>query len=203
MNTKKTNAFDKTKAEADKFERCRGEKKHMDTNHPEQPAASTSARILRNLLFAAIAATAVYATINSQPGYKWVYNSLLKGNMEMIRQYPNLSADQKLELKLRDNYTFVRYIKNSTPQNAVIVFPDWADLRDKKSPFSNDISNKLYLSRYLYPRKVVLKSELATQPDLHPTHAAIICGVGFDLLTYPVEQKFEHGVIPIVSPHTK
>ncbi|MDR1880392.1 MAG: hypothetical protein LBQ78_05615 [Tannerellaceae bacterium] len=156
--------------------------------------------LLRNLAVAAVAGWMTFLCIEKQAGYHWVYNGLLKGNMKTIIQYPNLTVDQKNEIKLEFDYVYLRFLKNSTPENAVILYPSHEDFypKDKQSPFKQDISNKLWGLRFLYPRKLVLPSEMETNRYARDiTHVAIVNGRGYERLNYTVDDMHEHAVLPV------
>jgi hypothetical protein len=133
--------------------------------------------LLRNLAVAVVAGWMTFLCIEKQAGYNWVYNGLLKGNMKTITQYPNLTVDQKNEMKLGFDYLYLRYLKNSTPEDAVILYPSREDFypKDKQSPFKQDIGNKLWGLRFLYPRKLVLPSEMETNRYAREDHPRSDC----------------------------
>ncbi|MDR0769362.1 MAG: hypothetical protein LBE71_05615, partial [Dysgonamonadaceae bacterium] len=67
-----------------------------------------------------------------------------------------------------------------------------------ESPFKQDVSNKLWALRVLYPRKLVTPSEMETNryaKDI--THVAIVNGRGYERLDYQVENPVTHGVLPV------
>lgn len=159
----------------------------------------------KNALCAAFIGFIIFKCVNMQQGYNWAYNSLLKGNMEIIKQYPKLPIEKKFEMKLGMSYTYLNFLKNQTPENAVILFPTAEEFfpKDKKTPFSGEPFNKVWASRFLYPRKLVYQSELETNRyGKEITHVAIVNGLGFDKLDYVPSEKFEHGVLPI-NPNQK
>ena len=95
------------------------------------------------------------------------------------------------------------YQSQATPENAVILYPDSKDFREKGSPFTQNIDNKIYATRFLYPRKLILESERKTGKYKNEiTHVAIVNGKGMEKLPYPVDTEFQHGVLPL-KPQTK
>ncbi len=141
---------------------------------------------------------AVYV-FKEQPGYSWVY-SMLGNNYKIIKQHPNVPDNEKMRSKLGLSYAYLEYIAKATPENAVILYPDKTALfpKDKKTEFRHDMYNKLWALRVLYPRKVVMSSEVGktTYTD-EITHIAIANGIGYDLLDYEPPQKPEHAVFPL------
>ena len=114
--------------------------------------------------------------LDVQPGYNWAYNMLQK-NLETIRHYSRTTTDNRFEMKLGLSHVYLRYVKESTPENAVILLPG-------KEAF--------------YPRRVIIPSELGKTPWSEKiTHVAIVNGRGYEYLDYEVEQKAPHAVLPM------
>ena len=64
-------------------------------------------------------------------------------------------------------------------------------------------TQKIYATRFLYPRKLILESERKTGKYKNEiTHVAIVNGKGMEKLPYPVDTEFQHGVLPL-KPQTK
>ena len=125
---------------------------------------------------------------------------MLTSNMELIRKNPNLTLKEKNEMKLGADFVYLWFLKESTPENAVILYPSSEDFYppDKQSPFKQGITNKIWALRVLYPRLLVLPSEMETNryaPDI--THVAIVNGRGYERLNYPLANKQEHGIFPV------
>ncbi|MEG1685127.1 MAG: hypothetical protein RR319_04180 [Bacteroides sp.] len=156
--------------------------------------------ILKNGILALIAYFLVFKLIDIQPGYNWIYNGLLKGNMEIIKEYPNITDDQKWEYKLGSTYTYLRFLKENTPPDAIILYPDANAFfpKDKEKMFTGEPYNKMLALRFLYPRKLIIPSEIGkSHYASKATHVAIVNGFGYDKLNYQPEHKIEHGVLPI------
>lgn len=134
-------------------------------------------------------------------GYKWAYNNLLKGNMKTIKEHPNLSTTQKYSIKIGTAYQYLNYIKKQTPKNAVILWPTKKEVspKNKKSPFGKtELYNKMYATRFLWPRKLVLMSEKETSYLKDKiSYVAIVNGEGFKYLGYnfPNKDKIKFAVI--------
>ena len=60
--------------------------------------------------------------IGMQPGYNWAYN-MLKGNLEVTQHYAHTTTDQRFEMKLGLAHVYLRYLKENTPPDAVILLP--------------------------------------------------------------------------------
>lgn len=160
--------------------------------------------IVKNGIAAIVTGLLVYSLLESQQSYNWVYNGLLKGNMETIKKYPDLTLDQKFEMKLGYTYTYLNFIKNNTPQNAVILYPGSEAFfpKDVKSPFEGTPYNKIWATRFLYPRKLIIPSEVGKNHYSDKiTHVAIVNGLGYDKLNYEPKERYKNCVMPIINPY--
>lgn len=179
-----------------------GTKRKTDTKKKskEEKKSSLPFIVFRNIVAVLAVSTATFIIIKEQPGYNWTYNSLLKGNMKTIRLYPKLTLNNRFEMKLGMSYDFLNYIKEQTPDNAVLLYPSQEDFfpPGKQSPFQHEPYNKTWATRFLYPRKLVLPNELDKNKYASEiSHVVIVNGKGFERIPYPMEHKIEHGVFPI------
>ena len=137
--------------------------------------------------------------LDVQPGYNWAYNMLQK-NLETIRHYSRTTTDNRFEMKLGLSHVYLRYVKENTPENAVILLPGKEAFypEGEERIFSGEPYNKLWAIRFLYPRRVIIPSELGKTPwSEKVTHVAIVNGRGYEYLDYEVEQKAPHAVLPM------
>jgi hypothetical protein len=153
---------------------------------------------IKNILALLIAYFIVNVAFKNQSTYEWVYSSLLKSHMEEIKKNPKATFDERMVMKLGFNYAYLKHLEEQTPEEAVILYPDNDDFHIEGGSFSGDIGNKLYALRFLYPRKLVLKSEIGENKYANEiTHVAIVNGRGFEELPYRIENMFDHGVLPV------
>ena len=102
--------------------------------------------------------------------------------------------------KLGLSHVYLRYVKENTPENAVILLPGKEAFypEGEERIFSGEPYNKLWAIRFLYPRRVIIPSELGKTPwSEKVTHVAIVNGRGYEYLDYEVEQKAPHAVLPM------
>jgi hypothetical protein len=156
--------------------------------------------IFKNIVVGMVVYFMIQYLINNDTPYKWTYNTLIKGNYETIKKYKYLSLDQKWEGKLGYNFTYWKYIRDNTPEDAVILYPTndvfFAD--GKKSKFDKEPASKIQALRFLYPRKLVHHNEMETNRyGKQITHVAIVNGWGYEYLEYAVSNKVENTVLPI------
>ena len=173
---------------------------------PTARKRSISAWLLRNgiLLLASYIILSKIPVIN--PIYGWVKESYLKSNMRIQKQAPTATYDQKMAMKLGADYNFILYLRDNTPEDAVIYYPSGGDFRAghpsmQQNPFDGKLIDKLTVVRALYPRKVVTEEEYGkTSWSKKITHVAIVNGKNLNKIPYPVSEEYVHGVLPIKQP---
>ena len=129
--------------------------------------------LFKNIVAVALTLFLLKVVMVLQPTYNWVCFTMLPENMEIVRKYPNLNYDGRMSIKLGANYMYLKNTREHTPENAVILWPSSEAFTKGKSPFTAEISNKIYALRFLYPRKLVIPFE------------------------------FENGILPIKKPENK
>lgn len=153
------------------------------TKEQEHPMLNKR-ELWRNLWVAAFVCLCSWGIFSSLEGYRWVYNDLLVANMDMIRKLPDLTNDQKYEIKLGASYKFLRTVRENTPESAVLLYPptDAFFPKGEKSQFTGgEPNNKLWALRFLYPRKLILASEFDTSPyRFYVNYIVIVNGWGYD-----------------------
>ncbi|MCK4813657.1 MAG: hypothetical protein KAT14_06945 [Candidatus Marinimicrobia bacterium] len=143
----------------------------------------------------------VFTAYKIMPSYKWVVNSLAYSNMQTIKKYPNLHIDRKYEAKLGFDYKYINYVRNHTPENAVILMPPGSEILkknfNKKGAWG--VKNKVWNTYFLYPRILVDQDAVISDTALAKslTHVMIVNGWGYDKLEYHISQKAQYNVLPI------
>lgn len=130
---------------------------------------------------------------NKNESYKWMYEQMLKGNIDFIKENPDLTYDQKIESKFQLDYSVLKTIKDQTPENAIIIFPTRKILdtvrKVNKLPNRNEnFLNKDWVEYYIFPRKIIF-SEDKNSSKLQPTFALILGGMGYENLNYQVQSE--------------
>ena len=141
------------------------------------------------------------------PGYDWLINSYLKGNLQMAKENSHLTMEERMSAKMGTDFSFLLYLRDNTLSDAVILYPTKADFTHdfmgQKSPFAGQIVDKLSAVRWLYPRRVVMHEEMGKSSwTKKVTHVAIVNGQGREYLSYPVDTTYNIGVLPI-NPNIK
>lgn len=177
--------------------------KKPTTHKPVQGKGKNLTRkIVLNVFSATIAALLLWQCYKIFPTYEWVHKGLLVGNYRFASANRRLTADQRREAKLGFNFKFLSFIRQNTPENAVIWMPSHTAYFPEgvESPFSGDVASKLYRLRVLYPRKIVDEGDPANKYAGQITHVAIINGIGYEQLNYTPEEKHPFAVFPIHKP---
>lgn len=157
---------------------------------------------VKNIFAVIISLLLIYTLFCHFPAYHWVYADLLKKNMAQKKRYPHLTFDQKMQIKLGADYQYLMYLRETTPQNAIILYPSATAFHKKGSPFTHGISNKICATRFLYPRRLVLESEISTSKYAGKiTHVAIVNGEIPNGITLPTDSIPPH-VVFAVSSHS-
>lgn len=158
--------------------------------------------ILNNLLWVVVFAAAIYWMKNNNTGYKWMTDSLIGANLETIEKYNDISFREKQVAKLGFNATYLHYLVDNTPEDAIILLPpkNVAFSEGTQTNFDKHIMNKTWVTYIVYPRKIVYEDEKETS-NLYSkiSHVGIINGWGYQKLTYQVATTAEITVLPINS----
>lgn len=156
----------------------------------------------KNIVLALLTYLLVPLAIHTSESYSWLLSMYARHNLETARQYPDLSYDDKMRARLGADYSFLTFVRDNTPQDAVILYPSGNDMRDsiqgQPSIFQGNLCEKLSLIRTLYPRRVILPHEMGTSPwGRKVTHVVVVGRHGADWLPYAVDSSFVIGVLPM------
>lgn len=177
------------------------ENKRQKQNAPKQQSSGTNfLKVIANIggaIIAGIFLTIVFKHNEPDPqnpadqplnrGYDWLLNIMLKGNLETIEKYPDLTTQQRYEMKWGGGeISYVFKVKNETPDSAVILFPPKKNLQDVGFKSVVDLPWATY---FLYPRKVVYQDDSTKNPFYAQADYLIsINGWGLDKSPTPVAQ---------------
>ncbi|MBP3775153.1 MAG: hypothetical protein ILA34_07380 [Bacteroidaceae bacterium] len=184
-------------------------KKNTQTGAPSAPRRGrrdVGTWLVRNALLLVVAGFLLSKVTRLNMSYSWLWNNYLKGNVEMIRQYPNLTYDEKMGMKLGADYQYLLWLRDNTPQDAVVYYPSAGDFRAghpavQQNPFNGKLNDKLTAVRVLYPRRVVTEDEWGkTSWTAKVTHVGVVNGRNKDKVPYPVPDNFVIGALPMQQP---
>lgn len=166
---------------------------------------NTSLSFRRNLLVAGAVAV-LLLLLYLVPGYNRVVIGA-RMSSEEIDDYekrtqnnnlPKLTTDAKRFFKI-PNYWYLKYLRENTPENAVILLPPSAAV-DTSSEMKF-MSHSDWVEYFIYPRLCVSEDEKMSKPELYAkaNYVAIVFGWGYDKLHY-VPAKYEPEIVlPIDS----
>ncbi|MCD9018643.1 hypothetical protein [Parachryseolinea silvisoli] len=155
--------------------------------------------IVKNLVVLAGVFSVFVLLVKANTGYDLLFNKLLQERAAQ-QQYEDLSYDDRREIKLGYNFTYLQLLRSRTPETAVILMPPDSVFRkpDGEHAFIDYwITNRGWASYFVYPRRLVYSDDLgAGSSHLRPTHVAIVHYWGYDKLAYPVDKKYPYDVMP-------
>lgn len=170
---------------------------------PKKKHRSAGAWLVRNGALLIVAWVLLSKAPSLNDSYQWLWEGYVKSNIEMIKQYPDLSTDEKMAMKLGADYQYLMFIRDNTPKNAVIYWPSAGDFRatmegQQQNPFNGKLNDKLTAVRVLYPRRVVTEPEYGkTSWSKKIDYVGIMNGKNVEKLSYPAPQGYTIGVLPV------
>jgi hypothetical protein len=160
---------------------------------------------LRNVVAAAVVLLLLDAICHLDRAYDWVWNVYIEANLREVQSLPHAPYDQRMTMKLGEDYQYLIFVRDATPSNAVIYYPSLADFTtvlpgNDKSPFTGKLTDKLSAIRVLYPRRVILEDEMGRTPwSMKITNVAIVNRRNIDKLPYHIPSRYYIGVLPMDS----
>jgi hypothetical protein len=176
----------------------KGRKKEKAPSSTKKEAPSPGGSFLLGAFFNVIGLAAsvifLYVIFNNIQGYDWLYNTMLKGNLETISQNPDLTIAQRYNLKSGE-IGYVYRIKESSPDSAIIIIPP-KDLLTKVG-FKSAVELP-WLTYFVYPRKVVYEDDKdSSKLYKQANYVLAVNGWGFDKLNYRVDRPESFMVLPL------
>jgi hypothetical protein len=164
---------------------------------PQRPQQQNSGggflSFMINLGGAVAAVVIIMALFNNVEGYDWLLNTMLKGNLETIEKYPNLTTQQRYEAKWGGEVNYLFQIKNSTPDSAKILLPPRKTMVEVGLKSFNDIPHVVY---FLYPRKVIFADDSKAVAS-NANYLVSVNGWGLERLKEPITNPQPFMILPI------
>lgn len=152
--------------------------------------------------------------------YKWLLNAHLGSNLQQMELLDTASLETIKAHKLGVDYRYIKYyILDKTPEDAVILMPDYYDFKIPDDAPANTVKfhrlvEKAYVYYFAYPRTLIYDftdgsdtllggiPNYIQDPDYEEkrkniTHVAIVHGKGYEHLNYYPKQRELHTVLPI------
>lgn len=157
----------------------------------------------KNFIFLLSVVAFVLVIFKGNEGYSWIWNKLISENLKFISKNPHLTEAQRYQVKFGVDASVIDYIKNKTPESAVILFPPNEVIMNKNSSYRfikgvGGLKIRNWALYFLYPRKLVYADEMRESiftKDI--THVACLNGWGYEFLNYEYESKSEFEVLAI------
>lgn len=149
-------------------------------------------KILYNLLGLLAALAICYHCCYREAGYKDAFY-IVGGDYHFASRNKNLPLEDRYAARMGGFYTFFRYVRENTPEDAVIYLPDAGTfIQDVWSEFfySYHCANKLFATRFLYPRKVVTANEYNQYGSFLPLTHVIVIGGDTTCAVLPINKDF-------------
>ena len=174
-------------------------KKKSKRSSPPAPFQKKSFSGFNHILLIMLVLIGIYLLLAAVPGYKNMRDRFVLGNLKFILKNPALDYPEKMRIKFPRDYPFVMFVKQNTPDTAVIVMPP----KSVKSVFkkTHGAQNKIWDEYFLYPRKLLYADEQDNPLMQKITHIMIINNWGYDFLeekfglSYP--RKAAYTVLPV------
>lgn len=169
---------------------------------------------LKNVITVVVLFLLTAYLIDNVRGYVWLKDKFLKSNLEKIKKFEDLTMDQKFEAYFRFDARFLFYIRDNTPDSALILMPPDSVIlpADGSTDFNaknknQSVHSKQWASYFIYPRTFIYHRELEDYPKAAEsyTHVACINGWGYDKLDYPLpqSQRSKYQVLPRTQAQLK
>lgn len=142
----------------------------------------------------------LFGGVYSQSAYNWAIDHLVVNSLKTTYEQQDLTIHQRYEAKIGFNYRYLQYIKDNTPEDAIILWPKPADfLKDGAiKPFHDHyIKESVYAAYFLHPRKVINIQDTSNIYYSTANYIAIVHGKGYERLTYPVSTDQQFTVAPL------
>lgn len=162
-----------------------------------------------NILGGGLVFLLLWVIQESTDAYGWVWKTYICNTARELKALPYASYDQRLTMKLGEDYQYLLFLREYTPEDAVLYYPSRADFQAtppgvESSPFSGKLIDKLSAIRVLYPRRVITEDEYGKTPwSDRLTHISIVGGCNLEKVPYKVPEDYTIGVLPLDSTLVK
>ena len=166
----------------------------------KQPKANYFLWSIKNIAFACIAALLIRMVLYPFGEESTLIHNIYK-DMNAISKlsFKKTSLDERYSVVLKTTYTYFNLIKNNSPEDAVILYPDYnAFFPENEEPVFNNpgIASKMWAIRFLYPRIIITPAELESSSYKDKiTYVAIVNGRGREFLPYELDEGAKFGVV--------
>lgn len=195
-----------SKAESHKSTKSHLQTKKAPTGFVKVKKRSSGTWFIRNAALVIVAYVLISKIPSMNESYQWLWEGYVKQNIEIAKQYPDISYDEKMQMKLGADYQYLMFLRDNTPKNAIIYYPTAGDFRagvpgQQQNPFNGKLNDKLTAVRVLYPRRVVTVDEYGkTSWSKKINYVGIMNGKNVEKVKYKVPANYIIGVLPVNQP---
>jgi len=157
-----------------------------------------SSQVKRNLLLV-LATGGVILLMILAPAYHYISSSL-PNEMKFIFRNWDMSFEKRYKLRFGASFSYLQYLNEHTPTDAVILMPPDSIILDPKNAikFLPEVTQKNWAAYFVYPRQLVYEKERNTNPLYEKaSHIAIIDGWGSDRIHSELNDSIKNGVMPL------
>ena len=152
----------------------------------------------RSILLMLAGLIILLTTVKNNAGYNWAWETLLKGNWKTVRANCSAGIAERYAMKMGFTAQLLEYFKENTPENAVLLFPTKAQLREKSQHnIDPNITGRNWVLHYLYPRRVIYADEDYAPLRQQVNYVVIVNGHGYESLDVEFDQYPSFAVIPL------
>lgn len=152
-----------------------------------------------NIIAGIVLLIILYAVMKNNIGYNWMWNTLVKQNMEMMSEDGDRTDEEKNLQRHGNLYRYLSEINKKTPESAVILMPSDSVLAglDPKLGMEN-LKLRTVVTFFIYPRKAVYPgSEVDKSLIKNATHVAIVNYSGYENLPAPPRTRQPFDILPL------
>ncbi len=187
-----------------KTKKTRTSTKKSSNQKTSNPAKVIEATWLREIICLALISLIALVLYHKIPAYEWIVNTHIKNNLSYFKKYKTLTDKERITAKLGINHQYAMYIKEQTQEDAVILLPSKETLLSSttNNQFASGnksatIANRVWISNFIYPRKVIYENELSDQNKTDITHVGIVNGWGYQYVPSPPSNKPDNLIIAL------
>jgi hypothetical protein len=142
----------------------------------------------------------VFGAYSMMPSYKWVWDTLLIGNLTMANENQGLSIQEKHEIRQGFTFRYLNFVNENTPDSAIILMPHDSLLRNAELEVDlNEFLNRNKVAYFTYPRKIIYDPARGTDSLYRDkaTHVAILNYNGYNNLPYTTGNRQQFAILPV------
>ncbi len=154
-------------------------------------------RIIINLAAGLVTYFLLSGIIFKQEDYEWSID-MLEDNYDFVMNNGSMTLQERYASKLGVSFSLFDAVRSKTPDSAVIYLPGNTAFfpNNEESIFTGVPFEKMWATRFLYPRKVVTEREYGRSIYTDKIdYVMIVYGKGVERLKYALPYPLQFGVL--------